>query len=47
MIEFLRENWAIIALVCSELLAFVPVKFKGIAQLILKIGASIFGKKTK
>jgi len=45
MIDFLRENWAVIALGASELLAFVPAKWNGIAQSAIKVLTAVFGKK--
>lgn len=45
MIDFIQENWVIISLVASELLAFVPSKFNGLAQSAFKIVSIIFGKK--
>ena len=45
MFDFIQENWVIISLVASELLAFVPSKFNGLAQSAFKIVSIIFGKK--
>jgi hypothetical protein len=43
-IGFFEKYWAFIALAASELLAFVPTKFSGIAHAVFKIGSSLFGK---
>lgn len=44
--SFLQENWAIIALVLSETLAFLPVKAQGIAQGVITVFNAIFKKKS-
>jgi hypothetical protein len=45
--QWITDHWVIIVAVVSEVLAFVPAKWNGIAQSILKIGGLIFGKKDK
>lgn len=40
-----QQNWLVIALIISELAAFMPAKSKGIVQFIVKVGSSLF--KTK
>lgn len=43
--EWVQQNWLVIALIVSEVAAFLPTKAKGIVQFGLKIGSSLF--KTK
>jgi hypothetical protein len=43
--QWVTDHWVIIVAVLSELLAFVPAKWNGILQSIIKIGAIIFTKK--
>jgi len=43
--QFIVDHWAIIALVLSEVLSFLPTKVSGIAQLIFSILKAIFQKK--
>lgn len=45
MWDFLQNYWAVIALIFSEVLSFLPSKVNSIAQLVLKIGTMIFGQK--
>ena len=45
MWDFITSHWSWIFIVISELLAFVPARYNGIAQVILKILVAIFGKK--
>ena len=47
MYEFLIKYWPIIALVISELLAFIPAKWNGIAHTVFKVLQMIFGNKEK
>jgi hypothetical protein len=44
---YLNDNWALVALVVSEVAAFLPTKWNGIFQSILKIGAKLFTKKSR
>ena len=41
---WLQDNWAVIALVLSELAALLPGKPKGILHAIIKIGSKIFDR---
>ena len=41
-----RENWAILALILSEIAAILPGKPKGIIHAILQIGNKVKGKKS-
>ena len=41
MKNFVLENWALIALVLNECLAFLPKKWNSIGQIILKIASAI------
>jgi hypothetical protein len=43
---YLNDNWALVALVVSEVAAFLPTKWNGIFQSILKVGAKLFKKKS-
>lgn len=45
MWDFLQHHWAVIALITSEVLAFVPSKVNSIGQVVLKIGQFLFGNK--
>lgn len=45
--HFFGDNWAVIALVISEIAAFLPSKFNGITQVLLKILSAIFTSKEK
>jgi len=47
IIQFITDHWAIIALVLSEVLSFLPTKVSGIAQLIFSVLKAIFEKKQK
>jgi hypothetical protein len=47
MWDFLQEHWAVAALILSEVLAFIPSKFSGIAQSIVSILNAIFSKSTE
>lgn len=42
---FIKDHWELIALVASELLAFVPAKWNGLAQSIFKVIGNIFKKR--
>jgi len=42
--NFFHENWIIIALIASEIAAFLPTKINGIIHAIIKVGQSIFRK---
>lgn len=43
--NWLAENWLLVALVISEIAAFVPKKVNGILQGLLRIGGKLFEKK--
>jgi hypothetical protein len=45
--DFILAHWAIIALVLSEVLSFLPSKVSGIAQLIFSVLKAIFQKKSE
>jgi len=45
IIQFITDHWAIVALVLSEVLSFLPTKVSGIAQLIFSVLKAIFQKK--
>jgi len=45
--DFILAHWAVIALVLSEVLSFLPTKVSGIAQLVFSVLKAIFEKKTK
>jgi len=45
MWDFLQQHWAVIALIISEVLAFLPTKVSSIVQVIMKIANMIFGRK--
>jgi len=45
MIDFLKDNWAVIALVTSEVISFLPTKVGGIAQTVFKVLGLIFSSK--
>lgn len=47
MLSFIINHWAIIALILSEVLALIPSKYSGIAQIVYKIIVAIFGRKEK
>ena len=47
MWDFITEHWAVAALILSEVLAFVPEKFSGIAKSIISILNAIFSKSTE
>lgn len=40
------DNWVIIALVVSEVAALLPAKAKGIIHAIIKVGNSLFQKRS-
>ena len=44
MYNWLVNHWVTIALVLSELLAFIPAKWNGITQIVYKVLNSIFSK---
>lgn len=41
VLSFISEHWTGIALIITEVLAFIPGKYKGIAQSILRIGSAL------
>jgi len=41
---WMSDHWAVVGLVLSEVLAFLPQKWNGIAQSVLTILGSIFKK---
>ena len=43
---YLSEYWEFIALAASEIFAFLPTKYNGLTHALIKIGASLFGKKS-
>jgi hypothetical protein len=45
VLQWLSENWLLLALILSELAAFMPAKAKGIVHFIVKVGSSLFKKK--
>ena len=45
MWNFIVNHWVFISLVISELLAFIPAKYNGIAQVVFKVLEAIFSKK--
>lgn len=45
MLNFIIEHWVIVSLILSELLAFIPAKYNGIAQICFKVVNLIFQKK--
>lgn len=45
--DFLQENWAVVALVVSEVAALLPGKVRGILQTVVLIGSKIFEKRSK
>jgi len=46
VLDWIQTNWAVIGLVLSEILAFMPTKAKGIAQSIFAVANAIFKKKS-
>lgn len=42
---WLADNWAVVALVLSEVAGFMPGKIKGILSGIVVVGSAIFKKK--
>lgn len=44
---FIRENWAVVGLVLSELAAFLPPKFNGLLQVVISLVSAILSKKAK
>jgi hypothetical protein len=43
---FLQENWAVVALVISEVAALLPSKVSGILHAVVKIAGLFFKKKS-
>lgn len=41
-LEWLTENWIIVALIISEVAALLPIKAKGILQGVVKAGNRIY-----
>lgn len=47
VLKWVSDNWAVIALVVSEALAFVPSKVSGIAHAVFSVLNAVFSRKNK
>jgi len=43
---WITAHWVTVALVASEVMAFLPSKYTGIVKTVINIGNAIFGKKS-